>query len=173
MHGLLWIDCEEKSKERETDRLESCMNRLRVGSRATALKEEEETCRTLSSSLFLASSKSFSRWISHTTSLLGRCSMACFSFNVCFRSSLQSSSAFIRLCRRLSIFGVAGGFEAPRNEWHNGKRKGGRHDAHSWISEGCLLCSLWLCRAQLENVAQRKVSPSIPPKRTVTWTWRS
>lgn len=51
-----------------------------------------------SSSCTRACSSAFSCCSSHSSSWLGRCSMACRSFSVCLRSTLQSSSAFIRLC---------------------------------------------------------------------------
>lgn len=56
-----------------------------------------------SSSCTRACSRAFSCCSSHSSSWLGRCSMACRSFSVCLRSTLQSSSAFIRLCLSRSI----------------------------------------------------------------------
>ena len=56
-----------------------------------------------SSSCTRAWSRAFSCCSSHSSSWLGRCSMACLSFSVCLRSTLQSSSAFMRLCLSRSI----------------------------------------------------------------------
>ena len=61
------------------------------------------TCAAASSSCTRACSKAFSCCSSHSSSWLGRCSMAWRSFSVCLRSTLQSSSAFMRLCLSRSI----------------------------------------------------------------------